>query len=318
MVQRRLNLAIGVIVSLVAIYLATTGVDYASVWASLRRAEPLLVGLALGSSLLNNVAKAVRWKILMGERGAAIGTMEALRLHLVGQMINGLLPARVGDLSRVYMAGELGVGRAFLVGTVAIEKVIDLVCYLLLFLLLLVLMPLPSWVNQPTYLLIGVVVAATVIGIFIHQRGVTLPSWLPSGIRHRSEALIRGGLASLQILSDMRGILGLTFWSALVWISAVLTNVLSLMALEIHTPFAAPLLVLFVMIAGINLPSAPGRIGLFQYLCILALAPFGIAQAAALSFGFLLHILVYLPMIIASLSLLRFGSRRSVSPQDSG
>jgi len=193
---------------------------------------------------------------------------------------------------------------------------IDLVCYLLLFVLLLFLMPLPSWVNQPAYLLIALVVAATVTGVFIHQRGVTLPEWLPSSIRSRGEALISGGLASLQILRDMHGILGLIFWSALVWISAVLTNVLSLMALGIDTPLAASLFVLFVMIAGINLPSAPGRIGLFQYLCILALAPFGIAQAAALSFGFLLHILVYLPMIIAGLSLIRFGSRRSESRQD--
>lgn len=316
--QRRLNIAIGISISLVAIYLATTGVDYTSVWASLRRAEPLLVGLALGSSLLNNLAKAIRWKILMGERGAAIGTMEALRIHLASQMINSLLPARVGDLSRVYMAGELGVGRAFLLGTVAIEKVIDLICYLLLFVLLLFLMPLPSWVNQPTYLLIALVVAATVIGVFIRQRGVTLPEWLPSSIRSRGEALISGGLASLQILSDMHGILGLIFWSALVWISALLTNVLSLMALGIATPLAAPLLVLFVLIAGINLPSAPGRIGLFQYLCIIALAPFGIAQAIALSFGFLLHILVYLPMIIAGLSLIRFGSRRGEPRQDRG
>ena len=316
--QRRLNIAIGISISLVAIYLASTGVDYVSVWASLRRAEPLLVGLALGSSLLNNLAKAIRWKILMGERGAAIGTMEALRIHLASQMINSLLPARVGDLSRVYMAGELGVGRAFLLGTVAIEKVIDLICYLLLFVLLLFLMPLPSWVNQPTYLLIALVVAATVIGVFIRQRGVTLPEWLPSSIRSRGEALISGGLASLQILSDMHGILGLIFWSALVWISALLTNVLSLMALGIATPLAAPLLVLFVLIAGINLPSAPGRIGLFQYLCIIALAPFGIAQAIALSFGFLLHILVYLPMIIAGLSLIRFGSRRGEPRQDRG
>ena len=38
------------------------------------------------------------------------------------------------------------------------------------------------------------------------------------------------------------------------------------------------LLVLVVLQVGITLPSVPGRIGVFEYLCILSLAVFGVAQ----------------------------------------
>jgi uncharacterized membrane protein YbhN (UPF0104 family) len=63
-----------------------------------------------------------------------------------------------------------------------------------------------------------------------------------------------------------------------------------------------------VLMAGISLPSAPGRIGIFEYSCILALSIFGIRQAQALSYGILLHAVVLLPTtLLGLLAFLRLG-----------
>lgn len=315
--QRWLKLLIGVAISLLSLYLALVGVDYHSVGASLAGADRWLVGLALASVLLNNWAKAVRWKILMGERGAHVPLIHALRLHLVGQMLNHLLPSRIGDLSRIYMANDLGLARAFVLGTVAIEKVIDMVWYGLIFGLLLLLMPLPAWVSQPAYLMVTITsltVLALGVMLLVRRGQASLPdwmlAWLPQRLRARAATLLGNVLDSLQILADSRQNLRLGIWSSLIWITAVLTNHWTLQALGIELPLVAALFVLFILIAGINLPSAPGRIGLFQYLCILGLAVFGVDQAAALSFGVLLHALVYLPPIIAGLSTLWLKGQR--------
>lgn len=316
--KRALNIAVGAVVSLVAVYLAAAGVDYGSVWATLSQADLGLVGLALGSVLVNNGAKAVRWKLLMGERGAAVSLAQSLRLHLVGQMLNNLLPARVGDLSRVYMAGDLGVARSFVLGTVAVEKVVDMLCYVLIFALLLLLMPLPAWVSQPAYLLVvatGVAVAA-IVGVILYRRqGAGLPAWalvwLPAHLRARAEAMLGDALDSLHILADSRASARVALWSALIWFTAALTNYWTLAALGIDVPLVASLFVLFVLVAGINIPSAPGRVGVFEYLCILALAVFGVGQAEALSFGVLLHVLVFLPPVVAGLATLWLGGGRA-------
>ncbi len=311
--QRRhvVQTLLGLVVSIAALYLAVSGVDYASVWASLRQASLPLITLALLSTLINNLAKAVRWKILMGERGAQVRVGPALRLHLVGQLLNNLLPARIGDLSRAYMAAELGLSRSFALGTVAVEKVVDLIFYVLLFVLLLMLMPLPDWVSQPAYFMV-VATTLTVVGLvslfFLHRRPDPPPwmlNWLPLRLQARAGLVLHNLLASLYVLADSRQSLRIVAWSALIWLTAALTNAWTLQALAIEVPFVASLFLLFIMVAGINLPSAPARIGVFEYLCVLGLAVFGVPQDQALSFGVLLHVLVYLPMVLAGLATLR-------------
>lgn len=321
---RNLRIAAGIAVSLLTLFLAARGVDYASVRATLAEASPWLTGLALASVLVNIVAKAVRWRLLMGERGAHVALGQALRLHLVGQMLNNVLPARVGDLSRVYMAGDLGIPRAFVLGTVAVEKAVDMLCYVLIFALLLLLMPLPPWVSQPAYVLVlltAVTFGAIALALLARRGGGALPGWalrpLPAGLRARAESAAGGLLDGLRVLLHGRGALRVALWSAVIWLTAALTNALALLALGIAAPPAAALFVLFVLVAGINIPAAPGRIGVFEYLCVLALAVFGVPRDAALSFGLLLHALVYLPPILGGVAALwATGGRAAVAAPD--
>lgn len=313
--KRAIRLLLGVAVSLTALYLSVVGIDYGSVWANLTQANLPILGLAMASVAINNIAKAWRWKLLLGERGVVVSLWRLLHLHLVGQMLNQLLPARAGDFSRVYLAGDLGVARAFVLGTLAIEKTIDMLCYVLIGLLLLLLMPLPDWVSQPAYLLTlttAVALAGLVLAALYRQRLSHLPGWLagrlPAHLRDRAEQMIGDGLASLHVLAGSHSAVRITFMTGMIWITAVLTNYLVLRALNVAAPPIASVLVLFVLVAGITISSVPGQIGVFEYLCVLSLALFGVDQASALSFGVVLHILVFLPPVIAGItSLWGFG-----------
>lgn len=322
--KRAIRVLIAVGVGLAAIYLTVVGVDYRSVWANLTQANLALLALALASLGVNNAAKAWRWKLLLGERGVVVPVWRLLHLHLTGQLLNQILPARAGDLSRVYLAGDLGVARAFVLGTLALEKSIDLLCYLLIGLLLLLLMPLPPWVSQPAYLLaLSTALAFGGLGAaaLYRRRFKGLPGWvtprMPVGLRDRVERLIDDGLASLHVLADSRYAVPIVLLSCAVWITAVLTNYLVLQALAIDISPVAAVFVLFVLLVGINISSVPGQIGVFEYLCILALAVFGVDQARALSFGVLLHLLTFLPLAGAGLMAL-WGFGPKLPPLHSG
>lgn len=303
---RTIRILIGVVISAVAIYVAIVGVDYTSVWGYLVRADLTLIGLALASIAVNNVAKALRWKLLLGDKGTQVSLWYLLQLHLVGQMINQLMPGRVGDVSRIYLAGEIGVARSFVLGTVALEKIIDMTCYVLIFALLLALIPLPTWVSQSASALVVttlIVLVSTGVMIIYRRRFRSIPGWLsrwlPTRLRDRIETIIHDALESLAVLSRRNFGLHMTVISAIIWFTAALTNYLVLWALRIEAPAVSGLLVLFVLLAGINIASVPGQIGVFEYLCVLSLAIFGIDQAPALSFGVLLHVLTYVPTLIA-------------------
>ena len=88
----------------------------------------------------------------------------------------------------------------------------------------------------------------------------------------------------------------------MIWLAALATNQLILLALDLRLPWTASLMVLVVLQVGITLPSVPGRIGVFEYLCILSLAVFGVAQAPALTYGILLHVVVLVPTTLAGLA----------------
>jgi uncharacterized membrane protein YbhN (UPF0104 family) len=57
----------------------------------------------------------------------------------------------------------------------------------------------------------------------------------------------------------------------------------------------APVVILVVSQVGVRLPSSPGSIGVLHYLSVLALALFGVDKSTALSYGIILHLVIYLP-----------------------
>jgi uncharacterized membrane protein YbhN (UPF0104 family) len=81
----------------------------------------------------------------------------------------------------------------------------------------------------------------------------------------------------------------------------VLTNYWVLLALDIQAPLVASLLVLVAVQAGISLPSLPGKIGVFELTCILALEIFRVSRTIALSYGILLHAVVFIPILVPGL-----------------
>lgn len=131
--RARVRLGLGLALTLVTLYLALREVNLAEVWAALVRADGGRVGLAVGVVALNNIVKALRWQVLMGAQRRLVSFPTLLRAHLMGQALNILVPLRVGEVVRVYVVGGAGPGRSFTAGTVVLEKVVDLVCYTLLF-----------------------------------------------------------------------------------------------------------------------------------------------------------------------------------------
>jgi uncharacterized protein (TIRG00374 family) len=316
--RRTLTLLAGVALSALTLYLALRNVDMAEVWSALMQARPLYVLLALASVALNTLAKTVRWRVLLGEPGRAVSLLKLLMALLSGQMLNTLYPARIGDLSRAYVIGgehngRERLGRTYTLGTVLLEKLLDMLAYVLLFLLLIVLIPLPAWVNDSLYTFaLAIVVAAAGVGLAAYRPDWLLRiakkfltwfprRWFPGRLRRFALARIQDGLASLKVLHSRSDLLRLAFWSALVWGTAILNNHLALLALDIHLPWTASLLVLMVLQAGISIPSVPGKIGIFEYSCVLALGVYGVAQAPALSYGILLHAIVLVPSTLLGL-----------------
>jgi uncharacterized membrane protein YbhN (UPF0104 family) len=56
-----------------------------------------------------------------------------------------------------------------------------------------------------------------------------------------------------------------------------------------------------VLQLGVAVPSLPGRVGIFEGLCIVVLAPFGVGYETAFAVGLALHGVTFLPPILLGL-----------------
>lgn len=300
--SKAFRLSVGLVVGVISLYLALRNVSFQDVRDALLGADLEYVGWALASVAVTNLAKAARWKVLMGAPGKEVSLADSLKVVLVGQALNTVYPARIGDVTRAYIVGGMGPGRVFVFGTVVIEKLLDMISYSLLTLVLLLLIPLPSWFARSAYAVAGITLLGLVCTVFIIYRmdwiarvSIALLGRMPGRFKESALGWLDASLASLAILKQRSNVIRIAFWSVVVWVTAFLTNHFALLALQMALPLTAAILILIVLQLSISLPSIPGRIGVFEYLCVLSLAVFGIAQAPAFSYGILLHVVSLLP-----------------------
>ena len=299
---------VGIILGVLSLYLALHNISWMEVGQAFQNADWGYMGLALVSVMVGIYAKALRWQVLLGENGRKVSITRLVMTHLAGQALNMIYPARMGDISRVYALGSLGISRMFVLGTIVLEKLWDMLSYTLVFFILLLLLPLPGWVSESVYGVAVVTISFFITSFIIsYQRMwvVRLVEWLVNRLpeKYHGQFLerVHAGLASLDVLQSRKDLFWLTIWSTVIWVTAILNNHLVLLALKIQLPITASVLILVALQAGISLPTTPGRLGVFQYICVLALSIYGIDRAMAFSYSILLHTVALLTILLAGL-----------------
>lgn len=299
------QLWIGVVFSLGFLVLALRNVDLTETANALRRVNVLILSAAVASYVFSAAAKAIRWQLLLAVRKApSFG--RAFSVLSVGLMVNTFLPARLGEFARAYLMGEAEAdSKVYVLGTVAVEKVADLLFLLLLLAALLSQMALPEWLAGPargTALVIAILVPCFVLlawqSDFILRMVEQTSRFVPSAKREWLARQTHYGLASLDVVRRPRLLIGLLGWSLIVWILSALTNFLVFLALELTMPAWASLLLLVVLQVGTAVPSSLGRIGVFQYLVILTLSIFAVDKNVALGYSVVLYLVIYVPIAL--------------------
>ena len=294
-----LRLILGTAIGLLLLALALRGVSWPLVRSALAKANYPLLALALGTVLVTTLAKAARWRLLFPQECGRPRLSKLFSVLLIGQTVNAGLPARLGEIARAYFIGEIeGVDKALALSTVIVEKALDAFMLLLLLALLFLLMPLPAWLGRSGILISGLL--AAVVGLVIV--GVVRIQWIQNRTeriaqRFNLQRRLATITAALTTLCRRHVAVPLVSWSVLVWALAALTNCVTFLALGIDVPFLAALLLLAALHLGVAVPSSPGRVGVFHYICILSLSLFSVDRSVALSYGLVLHLVVFVPMM---------------------
>ena len=163
-------------------------------------------------------------------------------------------------------------------------------------------MTLPSWLEQPREGLIGLTLAlfaAAFVLLLFREPLLRLFTRirLPWGGKSL-DAFAQKALLSLDVFKRWDVHLLLQAQSVVIWSIGALINYFVLLALNLRLPAVSAFLLLAVLQVGGLVPSSPGKVGVFQLLCILTLSLFAIDKSIGLTYGILLYLVAYGPPVV--------------------
>jgi uncharacterized protein (TIRG00374 family) len=305
-VKAALRSLVGTAVGGGALYLAFRDVEIGQMRGALAAADYGLVAVALAFVFLSLLTTTVRWRLLFHPRHRQLRWRNLFAGMIVGQTVNIVMPARLGEVVRTYAIGQNeGLSKMLVLGTIAVEKVMDIVVTGLGFAALLPLIAMPLWVEQPgraLALLGGIATLGVLILAFFGEHFVSLMRAVGQRLPGQlGEVLVRRGENALMGLGSLRDWrINLLAWgcSCLVWVIGAVINHVMFRAMGLPLPVTAAMFLLVVLQVGIAPPSSPGKIGVFEALTVLALSAFSVEKDLALSYAVLLHLVTYLPKIV--------------------
>lgn len=294
MTPRRTRTAIlvlsGVVLGAVLLWLVGRRIDLDQARRIFAAADYVWVCVALVCYGTAIAARVWRWHSLLSFH-AAVSVGDTAVSLVVGYAVNNLLPARLGEIVRAdILKRRSGASRAAALGSIFIERALDLVVVLLMLAVGLIVAHRHSAAIDEALLIgsIAALAAALLIGIgarFARRRGgATGPGGPRAGwaarLRDYASGRIGDFAGSLRVVGTRRFALAaaatLPIWlleSAAIWCVC--------RAIGLDLAIAALAMVMALGSLSTLLPSAPGYIGGYQLAYVLALDPWGVDATLA-------------------------------------
>lgn len=309
--RTRLRLALLSLVAIAALWFAFRRINGAALRASLASVDPVWLGVAIGGVAAALALAVIRWRVLFYPDPARSWRNLSCAL-LVGQMVNVLLPLRLGEIARVALASEAErLPPARVLATIAIERMADVVMLGIATTCVLVTVSVPASMESSgrAVLVLAAASLAAAVALTWQPDRLLRPAATAAGrlwpsVGGRIAAHIEHALDGLHALRSRPW--ALAFWtlSAACFLSAAAVNYVLFRAFHLPLPASAAVLLLVVLQVGNTAVSVPGNLGVFHYLTVLVLTARGIDRETALAFAIVLYAITLLPKIVAGAAIL--------------
>jgi len=305
--KRIFRVGVAIILSVVAVWLSFRKIDLAELGKAFSQVRWFWVLTAAVNTVFSVYILGLRWRILLRPQ-TRIPLRKLFRFNNISQMVNIAAPARMGEFVRAYLVSqEGGASVSFTLGTILVEHLLDFFVFAAV------------WIVTPAMMAVGgpfaprsafrvlLFVPALILISFalwpkLFQRAAAFVVRLfPTKVRARILRIVQQGLEAFATLRGTKTSTVLVAWTIGLIFSQILTIALVFRAIGLALGLGPALIVLLAIQVVSLPPSAPGKIGVYEYAVILALAAFGIGRPEALACGLILHVTASLPKIILGL-----------------
>jgi uncharacterized protein (TIRG00374 family) len=299
----------------VLLYFSLRGIHWRQVWAILLGADLryVLLGAAISSFAL--VLRALRWRVLL-RAGAPVDVPTAFWATAAGYFGNNFLPARAGELVRTFIVSRrTRLSKTFVLTTALSERLSDAIALVVIgSIALLVLPAVPGWFGHAARLFAAAGLAgAAAIALLPRFESLwmrllsKLP--LPAGLREKFLGIAAHVLNGIRTFHDGGRLATFAAFTCFIWLCDALSTIAGMHALGFHCSLALAFLLITALGLGSALPSTPGYVGIYQFVAVSVLTPFGFTRDGAIAYILLAQAVQY--VLIGAWGLIGLARTRS-------
>ena len=318
--SRFLHWVLALLLAAACLYYSLRGIDWLQVWRILETTKLSYLGLVMIAGTISLTLRAWRWRVLL-QSGGPVGFATAFWATCAGYFGNSFLPARAGELIRTVMIdAEAGLGRTFVLTTALSERLVDAITLVLISSLILLTLPFrPGWYASAAkpFAFIGICGVLSIAILPKLERfwqSLLARTPIPERFREKLRHILEQILFGLRAFHDTRRLLTFLSLTAVIWFMDAVGVVLGTRSVGISLNLSMAYLLNTGLGLGSALPSTPGYVGIYQFVAVSVLTPFGFPRAAVIAYTLLLQVLQYVSTGIWGLfALLRFRKLKARS-----
>jgi uncharacterized protein (TIRG00374 family) len=319
------KLWIGLLLSALFLYLAFRKVDFDQMWNALKKANYWYLPPAILVLFFSHYLRALRWRYLL-DPIRRLDTGSLFLSLIIGYGANTVTPAHLGEVLRAYVLSkkrEISMSSVF--ATVVVERIIDVFTLLLLMCLVIFIHPFPGWVLKSGYIMFAGTLGLFLLLVFLKKsdsKGQALLRILLKPLPERYEARMKGMierfLSGVVRLRRWHDYVAVTILSAPIWVCYALGFYFGLRAFDFISTYQlawyVSLVLLVITTISVVVPSSPGYVGTFHFLCRVSLAMFGVPASSAFSFAIVVHAVMFLPVLALAILFASYEGIRIYKP----
>ena len=314
---RAVSFGVAAVLAAILLYYSLRGIEWSQVGRIVASAAPGRLALAAGIATLTLFLRACRWRILLNAEGA-IRVSTTFWATAAGYFGNNFLPARAGELVRTFMiSSHSALDNTYVLATALSERVADAVALVVIGAVVLLILPAQhGWVARAArpFAVLGLL-GATGIAVLpllgsVARAAIERAPLRPQ-LRLKLITVMEQGLRGMRAFHDTRRLSGFLALTVVIWCLDALGTVIVGASLGLRIPIS----VAFLLIAGLGLgsalPSTPGFVGIYQFVAVTTLTPFGFSRTDAIAYILVAQALLYVVIgVWGSLGLWRYRQAR--------
>lgn len=267
-----------------------------------------------GFLLIDIVVRAVRWRRLLAPiRDVSFGA--TLGYLLIGYLANNVLPARLGELVRCHYLGDReGLSRATALGTVVVERVVDIAVVAAIAAAAILVLSVRGIVASAVLVgvAIGVLLAvALAIGVAAHRLPGAARVTAMAGRWPRIRDLVTRLREGLAVAGDARTLFDALALSVVAWGATLLAFAAAGQAVGVQLTIGQASLLASGVALAAAIPSGPASLGTFELAAVRIAQVLGVAAEPAFAMALIVHAAILLITSTGGvIALIRLGWRR--------